>query len=495
MELSSIAQCVVQVLGSRSVRIPRGLRAGGAPSAHTCRPDRATCWRGPRPRPGIAALLSILISPAIFLAIFLALAAPASPQDAELGAEKGEQLFAQVDEMLAVMSKMTGLETTRPIKRSIITREQIRDLVESRLKEETTPEAIRAEELTLKMFGFVNEDFDLAKQYVDVLAEQATALYDYQTKQLYLATWTPEDLQEVALVHELAHALADQHFDLGKYLSKSRGADGDLARSAVIEGQASWIMVEYAMRQSGKSMVESPLLAVTAASASRFEAGQYPTYASAPLYIRESLLFPYTEGLLFQQAIIEKHGAAGFSEVFREPPISSQQILDPDAYFEHRIPTKPRIPRVRLGRGYKTISQGEIGQWDHSILLKQFVGEEEARDLSPHWRGAYYKLRENKARSQLVLAYAVDWSSPERARRYFELYREICEKKWQPTKVEENSAGQVVGQGDKSGFLLTLNGRTVTSIEGLPNDRLETHAGGPRRNPVRRFPEFAHRRK
>ena len=114
--------------------------------------------------------------------------------------------------MLAVMSKMTGLETTRPIKRSIITREQIRDLVESRLKEETTPEAIRAEELTLKMFGFVNEDFDLAKQYVDVLAEQATALYDYQTKQLYLATWTPEDLQEVALVHELAHALADQHF-------------------------------------------------------------------------------------------------------------------------------------------------------------------------------------------------------------------------------------------------------------------------------------------
>ncbi len=333
----------------------------------------------------------------LLVLLLVAVSSAAAPQHAELGPEKGERLFARIDEMLAEMSKMTGLELTRPIKRSIITREKIRDLVETRLKEEITPEEIRAEELTLKMFGFVGEDFDLAKQYVDVLTEQATALYDYQTKELYLATWTPEDLQEVALVHELAHALADQHFDLGKYVSKSRGADGDLARSAVLEGQASWIMVEYAMRQSGKSMVESPLLAVSAASASRFEARQYPTYSSAPLYIRESLLFPYTEGLLFQQAVVEKYGSAGFTEVFREPPVSSQQILDPEAYFGRRIPTKPRIPRVRLGRGYKTLSQGEIGEWDHSILLKKFIGEEEARELSPHWRGAYYKLRENKA--------------------------------------------------------------------------------------------------
>ncbi len=446
---------------------PPDKREGKPPSASPSRIDRVrSSWSSSRL--WFAGLPLVLF--------FVAVSSPAAPQHAELGPEKGERLFARIDEILAEIHKITGLELTRPIKRSIITREEIRDLIERRLKEETTPEEIRAEELTLKMFGFVGEDFDLAKQYVDVLTEQATALYDYRTKELYLATWTPEDLQEVALVHELAHALADQHFDLGKYVSKSRGADGDLARSAVLEGQASWIMVEYAMRQSGKSMLESPLLAVAAASASRFEAGQYPAYSSAPLYIRESLLFPYTEGLLFQQAVIEKHGAAGFSEVFRKPPVSSQQILDPEAYFEQRIPTKPRIPKVRLGRGYKTLSQGEVGQWDHSILLKQFIGEEEARELSPHWRGAYFKLRENKASGQAVLAYAVEWSSPERARRYFELYRKICEKKWLPSNVEETSAGQVVGHGDKGGFVISLNGRTVTSIEGLPNDRLKTNA-------------------
>ena len=461
MHFSPIPEGVVPDQSSRS----EANRAGTTPRIPPSRVDRVrSSWS--LNRRCLAALLLVVL-----------FVAPASAQDAELGPEEGERLFARIDEMLAEMSEITGLELTRPIKRSIITREEIRDLVERRLKEETTPEEIRAEELTLKMFGFVGEDFDLAKQYVDVLTEQATALYDYKAKELYLATWTPEDLQEVALVHELAHALADQHFDLGKYVSKSRGADGDLARAAVLEGQASWIMVEYAMRQNGQSMFESPLLAVTAASASRFEAEQYPTYSSAPLYIRESLLFPYTEGLLFQQAVVEKHGAAGFTEVFRNPPVSSQQILDPEAYFGQRIPTKPRIPRVRLGRGYKTISQGEVGQWDHSILLKEYVGEDESRDLSPHWRGAYYKLRENKASGQAVLAYAVEWSSPESARRYFELYRKICEKKWQPSSVEETSPSQLVGQSDKGNFVLALNGRTVTSIEGLPNDRLKTNAG------------------
>ena len=76
-----------------------------------------------------------------------------------------------------------------------------------------------------------------------------------------------------------------------------------------------------------------------------------------------------------------------------------------------------------------------------------------------------------------MLAYAVEWSSPERARRYFELYRKICEKKWLPSSVEQTSAGQVVGHGSKGGFVLTLKGKTVTSIEGLPNDRLKTNAG------------------
>ena len=133
----------------------------------------------------------------------------------------------------------------------VLTRDEINQLVEKRIREEIKPEEVRLDELFLKKFGLVDDDFDLVQQLTDVLTEQATALYDFKTRTMYLATWTPEDMQEFALVHELAHALADQHFDLGKFVKQAKGADEDLARSAVLEGQASWAMTEYVLRPAG----------------------------------------------------------------------------------------------------------------------------------------------------------------------------------------------------------------------------------------------------
>ena len=392
---------------------------------------------------------------------------PPRPDDAA-------ELFAQIDGMLEEMADITGLKLTRPVRRSVITREEIRELIERRIDEDAAPKQIQAEEAFLKMFGYVDDDFDLAGQFVEVLTEQATALYDYKTKQLYLAAWTPRDLQEAALVHELAHALADQHFDLRKYMKKSKGADGDVARSAVLEGQASWIMIEYTLRQNGQSLLDNSLSAVLAATASRFEAEQYPAYAAAPLYLRESLLFPYTRGLLFQQQVLRRKGKAGFAEVFRNPPTSSQHILEPETYFGRRRSSRPRLPRLRLGRGYKVISKGEVGQLDHAILIEQFFDRETAGRISPHWRGGRYKIVSKRGRESPVLAYAVEWSSAETARRFFDLYEQICRKKWLPEQIEKTD-GRIVGRGREKTFILSLDGPRVAGMEGLPNDRLRAN--------------------
>ncbi len=331
--------------------------------------------------------------------------------------------------MVAGIGEISGLRLLKPIRRALISREAIRQLVKTRLSEAMSAEQIRHEELFLKKFGFVEENFNLAEQLVEVLAEQAAALYDFKTKTLYLATWAPDELQEPALAHELVHVLEDQHFNLDKFSKKAKGADQDLARSAVVEGQASWVMIEYVLRQSGRSMVENPLLAAAAAGSSRFEAERYPVYSASPLYLRENLLFPYTEGLLFHQAVIEKYGREGFTRVFRRPPISSQQILLPEAYFEQRKPTRPALPTIGLSRRFKKTSQGEIGQLDHFILLKQYVGEEQAESLAPRWRGGVYRIRETKSRGQGVLFYAVEWETPSDAARYFDLYQQVCREK------------------------------------------------------------------
>ncbi len=406
--------------------------------------------------------------------LLLAASVFAASAEDSLRPDDAEELFAQIDGMLEEMADITGLELIRPVRRSVITREEIRKLIENRIEEDSGAEQIKAEEAFLKMFGFVDDDFDLAGQFVDVLTEQATALYDYKTKQLYLATWTPKDLQQAALVHELAHALADQHFDLRKYMKKSKGADGDVARSAVLEGQASWIMIEYTMRQSGKSLLDNSLLTVAAATASRFQAEQYPAFAAAPLYLRESMLFPYTQGLLFQQKVLARKGKAGFSEVFRNPPTSSQHILEPETYFQQRRSSRPRLPRIRLGRGYRVISKGEVGRLDHAILIERFFDRETAERISPHWRGGGYKIVSKRGSDHPVLAYAAEWSSDEEARQFFDLYERICQKKWRPDETEKTDA-RVVGRGSDKTFILSLDGPRVAGIEGLPNDRLRAN--------------------
>jgi hypothetical protein len=423
-----------------------------------------------RRRPSFCAALTV----AALILAWLTLAAPGRAQQDELAAGQSQELFAQVDGMLASLTEISGLAPRKPIPREILTREQIRDLIESRIAEDSNPEKIRREELFLRLFGFVGDDFDLKSEVVEVLAEQATALYDFQTRKLYMATWTPADMQEFALVHELAHALADQHFNLGKFVKGAKTSEQDIARAAVMEGQASWLMTEYVMRQGNRSMIGNRLLAIAAASASKIEADRFPVFSKAPLFLRETMLFPYSEGLLFQQTVIDKLGDDAFAEVFRNPPANSQHILNPGSYLAGRKTASVALPAVKLPKGFRRIHHGEIGQLDHRILLNQYISREVADDLSPHWRGGRYEIQEHKKTRQAVLSYAVRWETPEDAARYFDIYKMICAKKWGGVEFDQETDTEASGRAGGRRFRLSCNGTVFTSVEGLPDDTVKS---------------------
>jgi hypothetical protein len=388
---------------------------------------------------------------------------------AQVSPEHEKQLFSRVDGMLASVSEITGMKVLRPVPRALITREKIREYIEKRIAEAVKPEEIRGQELLLKKLGFVGADFDLKAQTVDLLTEQAAAFYDFKQKKLFLATWTPSAMQDVALVHELAHALADQHFNLQKFVEKS-GEDDDAAtaRGAVVEGQASWVMTEYMLKQAGRSLKESPELARGPADAVAEAAKAFPVFGAAPLYLQETLLFPYTRGLPFQQAVLDKLGRDGFAEVFRRPPVSSQQIVHPELYFQKVVPSKPSLRAAALPKGYKKILEGTLGELDHQILLRQFIGAEEANKLAPRWRGSRYALWESAPKDRTVLYYVAEWEREADAASYFAHYRTIGGKKWKRLEASKDQPEEVAGVGDDGRFQWTLKGKVFTSVEGLP---------------------------
>src|SRR5713226_9744453 len=134
---------------------------------------------------------------------------------AAVWAQKGDRsIFDEIENDLRDLTAITGLKMHRKVPFDLISKDRVNQYLKDRIQEVSTPEDLRIEELGLKKFGFVPQDFDLAKTTVDLLTEQAAAFYDFHKKKLYITDWAPPGMRQAALVHELAHALADQNFHL-----------------------------------------------------------------------------------------------------------------------------------------------------------------------------------------------------------------------------------------------------------------------------------------
>ena len=367
----------------------------------------------------------------------------------------------EVQQTLGELSAITGFPIRHPVAFESITREQINRYLQERIKEVTKPEEIRAEEVTLKKFGFVPANFDLRQNTIDLLTEQAAAFYDFHRKKLFISDWAQTSMRDVALIHELAHALADQSFSLEKFTKKvEQDSEKSLARQAVVEGQAMWLTNAVIARRSEKSPGKDE-------TSDTEPEGKFPVFDQQPLYVRENLIFPYNAGVRFQDVIFEKWHKDAFAQVFRDPPISSQQVLHPAKYFDHVAPVLPPLPKDP--KGMKRFAEGMMGELDHSILLRQYADTADADEIAPKLTGSQYRLFENKKNKRIELVYVAGWADEETARRYFHLYRKVLKGKWKKLRVTSESDSVLCGEGDDGYFRVALRGGIVSSEEGFPS--------------------------
>ena len=385
-----------------------------------------------------------------------------------LGAEESP-LFSEIGTIEKGLSEITGLSFTRHIPYAVINKEQLRRYLEERIKESIKPADLRAEELTLKLLGLIPPEFDLRQNTVDLLTEQAAAFYDYNKRKLYVMEGSGVGAEErMALVHELAHALADQHFPLRKYIREGlQSDDGSTARLAVMEGQASWLMAAYLSKLAGGPAEVPDAVLQLMTNTMEGSAAQYPVFSKAPPYIRESLVFPYTDGMLFQNAVYKKLGRGAFVQVFDQPPTSTQQILHPDRYLTHSAPGIPDPPPVPGSRDLRKLAEGSLGEFDFRVLLSQYSSKDEGDAVAAHLAGGSYAVFEYKRDKRPLLAYASSWDSEESARKYLALYRRVLQGKWKRLEVTSEGEREITGRGDTGYFRSWMDGAGVFQLEGL----------------------------
>jgi hypothetical protein len=241
------------------------------------------------------------------------------------------------------------------------------------------------------------------------------------------------------------------------------------------------VFVDYTLRPTGKTLADSPEIADKMKDQVADTSGS-PVMARAPLLLQESLLFPYSDGLSFEQAILIKAGKeAAFAGVLANPPSSSFEIMHPDAYMEHAPVPVVRLPDIHplLDPEYVPYDIGVMGELDVRILVELFGGREMADALAPAWNGGVYYAAQRKSAvtaaekdstASLGLLYYSRWKNRDSARSFMRIYAQQIPRKYsnvtERTKdeVDEREKIFTTSEGD---VLISLSGTGVFIGEGF----------------------------
>jgi len=426
-------------------------------------------------------------------------------KETHIGPEQAKQLFALVDELIKFSSQETGLAIKSDVKRKIISRAEVESYLRAKFDEDEGAKRLQRDEIVLKKFGLLDRDFNLKPFLLALLTEQVEAYYDSKAKTVNMLDWVDIEEQKPVLAHELTHALQDQRVNLDKWddqtpddVSLNAGEDADhlakdeidTARDAVVEGQATAVMMDYILKPLGKSLVKDPEV-MDAVKQQMSATSDSPVLARAPLLLSESLLFPYREGLSFEQDVWMDRGQnAAFAGTLDRPPTSSWEILNPREYERKSTPAVPLLPNIHplLDKLYKPYDIGQVGQLDLHILAGIFGGEQAARDLTPAWNGGIYWAgqrlsattpQEQNSTNSLALFYLSVWRNPESAQAFAQLYAKQLGRKYSglkpDLKAQQAGAASLPSNETEQVFttsegpvVITTRGKMVFAAESFP---------------------------
>src|SRR6202142_3033920 len=241
---------------------------------------------------------------------FSSVAAAAPKSSSQTAPGSSPEFIKAADEVLAQMSKILDLPIKEPLKKTLRSKQEVRDYLIREDKEDKNDAQRYADDKALEAFGLIPKNFPIDSFMLDVLTDQVAGLYDPKAKEFYIADWIPSDEQRDVMSHELTHALEDQSFDVDPWIKAARpNDDAELARDSVSEGTALAAMLDYSLRDQHLSVREIGDVTALIRPGAIEEMDKDSNLAKAPLVIRDSLLFPYLAGTSLSQQFLKAHTA------------------------------------------------------------------------------------------------------------------------------------------------------------------------------------------
>jgi hypothetical protein len=369
-------------------------------------------------------------------------------------------------EVLRETSDIRQLAVLRPVRSGAQTRAEIEQMLVRNLTQSSTPAELRASELTYKKLGMLPKDFQLRPFLVELLAEQVAGYYDPKAREFFLADWIDLDAQKPVMAHELTHALQDQHFNLRRFEKwPKHDSDAQAAAHAVVEGDAMLVMMQYVVRSPARQLAMLKSLVVGGG-------GSTEVYDRAPRVLRETLVFPYSQGANWAGQVYRRGGWELMSASYKKLPQSTEQILHPEKYFAGEAPQRVTLKDISstLGRGWRKADHDVTGEWGYYLILDEFLKARDASHLaSAGWGGDRYALFTGPRPGDTLLAQKTLWDTDQDAREFFDAYARRTTARYQTPPAAEESDGRLSWKTNEGGVYVGLMGRAVLILEGVPD--------------------------
>ena len=314
-----------------------------------------------------------------------------------------EAVREQLEGLIVLAQEIRGLPFLSRPKITVVDAAGLRARVEAMLEESF--EDLPADESLYKLLGLLPGDADLEAMLVELYGEQVAGFYDGETGEIVVPARETgfSLLQQGTLVHELVHALTDQHFgfdDVRRDMIDSERYDEASSLLALVEGDATFSELRWvqtlSQREIGQYIAES--LGADSGALDR-----------VPQFIIESLLFPYEFGLIFVQSLHSRGGWDAVNQAYLEMPDlpgSTEQIITP-ADFGRDLPI-PVEPIPVIVAGYELITTSVWGELGFRLMFNQVLGENDSFRAADGWGGDFYHQWFDGSDAALLLVYTGD---------------------------------------------------------------------------------------
>ncbi|HEY4751992.1 MAG TPA: hypothetical protein VIH37_01830, partial [Candidatus Limnocylindrales bacterium] len=267
------------------------------------------------------------------------------------------------------VQSIRGITATTQVPRYTLDQTGLCAYLRQTMAEKMPPEQLAATERLYKQLDMMPANQSLEDIVLNLTSSQVVGFYDENRKTMNVIDrpGLVGPAEQLIYAHEYDHALQDQAYGLKGVLDAAPDqSDRGFARLSLVEGDATLLMSLWAQRNLTSAQLMQVVNAADPASQAALDA--------APPILRETLLWPYTQGLsLVLGAYQTSASFGGVERLWNNPPDTTEQLIHPDklASREPAVPVAfPPDVAKRLGSGWKMAMEDTLGELQLNILMR-----------------------------------------------------------------------------------------------------------------------------